>query len=47
MKPSEIIAVLEDVLTFKQIYEKVEYLSTEVASKLDELRKELAKQVLI
>lgn len=47
VKPSEIESKMNDVLYFNRISEKTDYLSTEVASRVDGLRKELTKQVLI
>ncbi len=46
MKPSEIENKMNEVLNYNQIYEKAEYLSVEIASRIDELRKELTKQAL-
>lgn len=47
IKPSEIEDKMNDVLNFNRISEKTNYLSTKVVSRVDGLRKELTKQVLI
>lgn len=47
IKPSEIEDKMNDVLNLNRILEKTNYLSTEMASRIDGLRKELTKQVLI
>lgn len=47
IKPSEIEDKMNDVLNLNRFSEKTNYLSTEVASRVDGLRKELTKHVLI
>lgn len=46
-EPSEIECEINNILRYKQIYDKTYYLSNDIAYKIDTLRKELAKQVLI
>lgn len=46
IKPSEIEHEIYEIFNFNMILEKAEYLSTEVVNKIDELRKDLAKQIL-
>ena len=43
MKPSEIEGEVNNLLNYNQISKKIEYLSTEVAPQIDDLRKELIK----
>lgn len=47
MKPSEIEYEIEKMLNYEEIAEQSTYLSTDVASRIDELRRDLSKQILI
>ena len=47
VKPSKLEADFKDVLNYSKISEKINYMSTEVASRIDNLRTELTKQILI
>ena len=47
MKPSEIEDKMEKILNFEEIFEQSIHLSTDVASRIDELRRDLTKQILI
>lgn len=47
IKPSQIEDKMNDILNYNKIFEKSRYLSTEIASRVDELRKELIKQSLL
>lgn len=46
IKPSEIDAKINEIFNVDDISENTKYLSTDVASRIDELRKELTKQIL-
>lgn len=47
VKPSQIEAKMNDILNYNKIFENTRYLSTEIASRVDGLRKELTKQSLL
>lgn len=47
MKPSEIEEKMEKMVNYEQILDQSTYLSTDVASRIDELRRDLSKQILI
>ena len=46
IKPSEIDTRINEIFNVDNISENAKYLSTDVASRIDELRKELTKQIL-
>jgi hypothetical protein len=47
VKPSQIEDKMNDILNYNKIFEKARYLSTEIAARVDGLRKELTKQSLL
>lgn len=47
VKPSQIEDKMNDILNYNKIFEKTRYLSTEIASRVDGLRKELTQQSLL
>ena len=47
MKPSEIEDEMKKILNYEKIFNQSIHLSTDVASRIDELRRDLTKQILI